>query len=185
MNKLDELMELNKSVDTIINSAMEDNKKTEEEIIATKIELWNKMWDDIDAWYNKGYVNAAINNISNSSINTMYGYKDSSLDNYRTADIKLYKHPSMMPKPWVYLDVIGGHKRIERDDYSLFKHEYHGKCITVLLLNWEKTKNKIEQKLVNSIAENIKRKTKATEDIINNNNTTLEALKSVLKGENK
>ena len=63
MNKLDELMELNKSVDTIINSAMEDNKKTEEEIIATKIELWNKMWDDIDAWYNKGYVNAAINNI--------------------------------------------------------------------------------------------------------------------------
>ena len=29
MNKLDELMELNKSVDTIINSAMEDNKKTE------------------------------------------------------------------------------------------------------------------------------------------------------------
>ena len=54
MNKLDELMELNKSVDTIINSAMEDNKKTEEEIIATKIELWNKMWDDIDTKIKRG-----------------------------------------------------------------------------------------------------------------------------------
>lgn len=185
MNKLDELMELNKSVDTIINSAMEDNKRTEKEITATKIELWNKMWDDIDAWYDKGYIDAAINNINNSSIDIGYGYRDYGIYNYKTADIKLYKHPSMMFNPWVYLDVIGGHTRIERADYSLINHEYHGKCITVLLLSWEKTKDKIEQELVNSIAENIKRKTKETEAIINNNNATLEALKSILGEEDK
>ena len=39
MNKLDELMEMNKSVDTIINSAMEDNKRTEEEIRGEKISV--------------------------------------------------------------------------------------------------------------------------------------------------
>ena len=76
MNKLDELMEMNKSVDTIINSAMEDNKRTEEEITATKIELWNKMWDDIDTWYDKGYVDVALANYSYNSINIPYGYSD-------------------------------------------------------------------------------------------------------------
>ena len=179
MNKLDELMELNKSVDTIINSAMEDNKKTEAEITATKVELWNKMWDDIDTWYNKGYVDAALANFPCNSINIPYGYSDIYSISWQTKyEIKLYNNR-------VYLDVIGGHTRIERADCFLINHEYNGKCVTVLLLSWEKTKDKIEQELVNSIAENIKRKTKETEDIINNNNATLEALKFVLKGENK
>ena len=181
MNKLDELMELNKSVDTIINSAMEDNKKTEAEITATKIELWNKMWDDIDAWYNKGYVDVAIRN--KYSIDTPYGYSD--IYSYGTYDIKLYKYQYAPFDPYVLLDVIGGHTKIERNNYILINHEYHDKCITALLLNWENTKNKIEQKLINSIAENIKRKTKETEDTINNNNATLEALKTILGEEDK
>ena len=179
MNKLDELMELNKSVDTIINSAMEDNKKTETEITATKIELWNKMWDDIDTWYDKGYVDVALANYSYNSINIPYGYSDIYSISWQTKyQIKLHDNK-------VYLDVIGGHTRIERDDYSLINHEYHGKCITVLLLSWEEIKSKIEQELVNAIAENIKRKTKETEDIINNNNATLEALKIILGEEDK
>lgn len=179
MNKLDELMELNKSVDTIINSAMEDNKRTEKEITATKIELWNKMWDDIDAWYNKGYVDVALANYSYNSINIPYGYSDIYSISWQTKyQIKLHDNK-------VYLDVIGGHTRIERADYSLINHEYHGKCITALLLSWEEIKDKIEQELVNAIAENIKRKTKETEDIINNNNATLKALKIILGEENK
>jgi len=171
MNKLDELMELNKSVDIIINSAMEDNKKTEAEIATTKIELWNKMWDDIDAWYNKGYVDAALANFPYNSINIPYGYSDIYSISWQTKyQIKLYDNK-------VYLDVIGGHTRIERADYSLINHEYHDKCITVLLLSWEKTKDKIEQELVDLIAENIKRKTKETENTINYNNSLLKALK--------
>lgn len=171
MNKLDELMELNKSVDTIINSAMEDNKRTEAEITVTKIELWNKMWDDIDTWYNKGYVDVALANFSYNSINIPYGYSDIySISWQRKYQIKLYDNK-------VYLDVIGGHTRIERDDYSLINHEYHGKCITVLLLSWKKTKDKIEQELINLIVENIKRKTKETEGTINYNNSLLKALK--------
>lgn len=175
MNKLDELMELNKSVDVIINSAMEDNKKIEAEITATKVELWNKMWDDIDIWYNKGYVDVAIQN--KYSIDTPYGYGDKSLYIYRTYDIKLYKYQYAPFSPYVLLDVFGGHTKIERNDYSLINHEYHGKCITTLLLSWENTKNKIEQKLTNSIAENIKRKTKEAENTINYNNSLLKALK--------
>jgi len=179
MTKLDELMELNKAVDVIINSAKKDNEKTEKEIVATKIELWNKMWDDIEEWYRKGYVDAAVADFPYNSINIPYGYSDIySISWQRKYEIKLYNNR-------VYLDVIGGHTGIKRDDYSLINHEYHGKCITVLLLSWKKTKDKIEQELVNSIAENIKRKTRATENIINNNNATFEALKSVLKGEDK
>lgn len=179
MNKLDELMEMNKSVDTIINSAMEDNKRTEKEITATKIELWHKMWDDIDTWYNKGYVDVALANYSYNSINIPYGYSDIYSISWQTKyQIKLYDNK-------IYLDVIGGHTRIERDDYSLINHKYHGKCITALLLSWEKIKDEIEQELVNAIAENIKRKTKETENIINNNNATLEALKIILGEEDK
>lgn len=179
MTKLDELMELNKSVDTIIASAMEDNQRVEAEIVATEIELWYKMWDDIEEWYRKGYVDAALTNFPYSSINIPYGYSDIYSISWQTKyEIKLYDNR-------VYLDVIGGHTRIEKDDYSLINHEYHGKCITVLLLSWEKTKDKIEQELINSIAKNIKRKTKETENTINNNNATLEALKFVLKGEDK
>lgn len=179
MTKLDELMELNKAVDVIINSAKKDNEKTEKEIVATEIELWNKMWNDIEEWYRKGYVDAALANFPYSSINISYGYSDIYSISWQTKyEIKLYDNR-------VYLDVIGGHTRIERDDYSLINHEYHGKCITVLLLSWEKTKDKIEQELINSIAKNIKRKTKETENTINNNNATLEALKFVLKGEDK
>ena len=74
MTKLEELMELNNSVDTIIASAMEDNKRVEAEIVTTEIELWNKMWDDIEEWYNKGYVDAAID--IHSSIEIPYGYRD-------------------------------------------------------------------------------------------------------------
>lgn len=171
MNKLDKLMELNKSVDTIINSAMEDNKRTEKEIATTKIELWNKMWDDIDAWYSKGYVDAALANFPYNSINIPYGYSDIYSISWQTKyQIKLYDNK-------IYLDVIGGHTRIERDDYSLINHEYHGKCITVLLLSWKKTKDKIEQELINLIVENIKRKTKETEGTINYNNSLLKALK--------
>lgn len=179
MNKLDELMELNKSVDVIINSAMEDNKKTEAEITATKVELWNKMWDDIDIWYNKGCINVALENSSYNSINIPYGYSDIySISWQMNYEIKLHNNN-------VYLDIIGGHTKIERHDYRLINHEYHDKCITALLLSWENTKNKIEQKLTNLIAENIKRKTKETENTINNNNATLEALKIILGEENK
>jgi hypothetical protein len=174
MTKLDELMELNRSVDTIIASAMKDNKRTEAEIVTTEIELWNKMWDDIEEWYNKGYVEAALANFPYNSINIPYGYSDIySISWQRKYEIKLYNNR-------VYLDVIGGHTEIKRDDYSLINHEYHGKCITVLLLSWKKIKDKIEQELVNSIAENIKRKTRATEGTINYNNSLLKAL----KGEN-
>lgn len=181
MSKLDELMELNKSVDTIINSAMEDNKKTEAEITATKVELWNKMWDDIDTWYNKGYVDAAIRN--KYSIDTPYGYSDKSLYGYKTYDIKLYKYQYAPFNPHVYLDVIGGHTKIERYDYSLINHEYHDKCVTALLLSWGNTKNKIEQKLADLVAKAIKEKTKKTESKINYNNTLLEALKNITEEE--
>lgn len=174
MTKLDELMELNKAVDVIINSAKKDNEKTEKEIVATEIELWNKMWNDIEEWYRKGYVDAALANFPYSSINIPYGYSDIYSISWQTKyEIKLYDNR-------VYLDVIGGHTRIEKDDYSLINHEYHGKCITVLLLSWEKTKDKIEQELESLIADNIKRKTKETENAINYNNSLLKAL----KGEN-
>lgn len=178
MTKLDELIELNKSVDTIIASAMEDNKRVETEIVATEIELWNKMWDDIEGWYNKGYIDAALARYN--SINIPYGYSDIYSISWQTKyEIKLYDNK-------VYLDVIGGHTEIKRDDgYTLINHIHHGKCVTELLLNWEKTKDKIERKLESFIAENIKRKTKKTENIINNNNATLEALKTILEEENK
>lgn len=172
MIKLDELMELNKSVDTIIASAMEDNKRVEAEIVATEIELWNKMWDDIEEWYNKGYIDAALENFPYNSINIPYGYSDIYSISWQTKyEIKLYNNK-------VYLDVIGGHTEIKRDDdYTLINHIYHSKCVIELLLNWEKTKDKIEQKLEGLIAENIKRKTKEAENTINYNNSLLKALK--------
>lgn len=172
MTKLEELMELNNSVDTIIASAMEDNKRVEAEITATEIVLWNKMWDDIEEWYNKGYVEAALANFPYYSIDIPYGYSDIYSISWQTKyEIKLYDNK-------VYLDVIGGHIEIKRDnDYTLINHIYYGKCITELLLNWKKTKNEIEQKLVDSIAKNIKRKTKETENTINYNNSLLKALK--------
>lgn len=175
MTKLDELMELNRAVDVIINSAMEDNERVEAEIFATEIEQWNKMWDDIEEWYNKGYINAALANFPYNSINIPYGYSDIYSISWQTKyEIKLHNDK-------VYLDVIGGHTEIKRDDdYTLINHIYHSKCITELLLNWEKTKDKIEQKLESLIAENIKRKTKETENTINYNNSLLKAL----KGEN-
>lgn len=174
MSKLDELMELNKSVDTIIASAMQDNERVETEIVATEIEQWNKMWDDIEKWYNKGYIDAASANIPYNSINIPYGYSDIYSISWQTKyEIKLYDNK-------VYLDVIGGHTEIKRDDYTLINHIHHGKCVTELLLNWGKTKDKIEHKLESLIAENIKRKTKETENTINYNNSLLKAL----KGEN-
>ena len=162
MTKLEELMELNNSVDTIIASAMEDNKRVEAEITAT----------DIEEWYNKGYVEAALANFPYYSIDIPYGYSDIYSISWQTKyEIKLYDNK-------VYLDVIGGHIEIKRDnDYTLINHIYYGKCITELLLNWKKTKNEIEQKLVDSIAKNIKRKTKETENTINYNNSLLKALK--------
>ena len=169
MTKLEELMKLNNSVDTIIASAMEDNKRVEAEITATEIVLWNKMWDDIEEWYNKGYVEAAVNIYS--SIEIPYGYHDRTAWNYY---IKLYKHQYHMP--CIYLDISGGHREIKRIDYFT-AHEKYCKHITTLLLNWKKTKNEIEQKLVDSIAENIKRKTKKTENTINYNSSLLKALK--------
>ena len=169
MTKLEELMELNNSVDTIIASAMEDNKRVEAEIVTTEIELWNKMWDDIEEWYNKGYVDAAID--IHSSIEIPYGYRDRTIWIYY---IKLYKHQYHMP--CIYLDISGGHREIKRIDYFT-AHEKYCKHITTLLLNWKKTKNEIEQKLVDSIAENIKRKTKKTENTINYNSSLLKALK--------
>lgn len=169
MSKLDELMKLNKSIDVIINSAMEDNKKVEAEIVTTEIELWNKMWDDIEEWYNKGYVDAALD--INSSIEIPYGYYDGTIFTYC---IKLYRFQYHMP--CIYLDISGGHREIKRIDYFT-AHEKYCEHITTLLLNWKKTKNEIEQKLVDSIAENIKRKTKKTEDTINYNNSLLKALK--------
>lgn len=174
MTKLDELMELSKSVDTIIASAMEDNERVEAEIVATEIEQWNKMWDDIEKWYNKGYIDAALA-FPYNSINIPYGYSDIYSISWQTKyEIKLHNDK-------VYLDVIGGHTEIKRDDdYTLINHIYHSKCVTELLLNWEKTKDKIEQKLESLIAENIKRKTKETENTINYNNSLLKAL----KGEN-
>lgn len=172
MTKLDELMELNKSVDTIIASAMEDNERVEAEIFATEIEQWSKMWNDIEEWYNKGYVDAAID--IHSLIEIPYGYRDQTIWIYY---IKLYKRQYHMP--CVYLDISGGHREIKRTEY-LIAHEYFSEHITKLLLNWKETKNKIEQELINSIAENIKRKTKETENTINYNNSLLKAL----KGEN-
>lgn len=179
MTKLDELMELNKSIDVIINSAMEENKKVKAEIAATKIELWNKMWDDIEEWYNKGYIDAAISDINSSlsSLDIPYGYYDRTV---RTYKIKIFKR-AYGCRPLVYLDVCGGHTEIKReDDFSLINHIYHSKHVTALLLNWSKTKDKIEQKLENLIVENIKRKTKETENTISYNNSLLKAL----KGEN-
>lgn len=174
MTKLDELMELNKSVDTIIASAMQDNERVEAEIVTTEIGQWNKMWDDIEEWYRKGYIDAALTNIPCYSINIPYGYSDIYSISWQTKyEIKLYNNK-------VYLDVIGGHTEIKRDDYTLINHIHHNKCVTELLLNWEKTKDKIEQKLESLIAENIKRKTKETENAINYNNSLLKAL----KGEN-
>lgn len=172
MTKLEELMELNNSVDIIIASAMEDNKRIEAEITATEIELWNKMWDDIEEWYNKGYIEAALANFPYYSIDIPYGYSDIySISWQRKYEIKLYDNK-------VYLDVIGGHIEIKRDDdYTLINHIYYSKCITELLLNWGKTKDKIEQKLESLIAENIKRKTKETKNTINHNNSLLKALK--------
>ena len=178
MTKLDELMELNKSVDTIIASAMEDNERVEAEIVATEIEQWNKMWDDIEEWYNKGYIDAAISNI-NSCLGISYGYYDYE-EIARSYKIKIFKR-AHSHYPLVYLDVCGGHTEIKRDDdFSLINHIYHSKHVTALLLNWGKTKDRIEQKLESLIAENIKRKTKETENTINYNNSLLKAL----KGEN-
>ena len=178
MTKLDELMELNKSVDTIIASAMEDNERVEAEIVATEIEQWSKMWDDIEEWYNKGYIDAAINNI-NSFLGISYGYYDYE-EIARSYKIKIFKRVHSR-YPLVYLDVCGGHTEIKRDDdFALINHIYHSKHVTALLLNWGKTKNRIEQKLESLIAENIKRKTKETENTINYNNSLLKAL----KGEN-
>ena len=174
MTKLDELMELNKSVDTIINSAMEDKKRTEKEITATKIELWNKMWDDIEEWYNKGYVDIIKDH--GIILEVPYGYYDRTVWTYC---IKLCKHT--YKTPCIYLDMGGGHTEIKRyHGLSLINNECWGEYITTLLLNWEKTKDKIEQKLESLIAENIKRKTKETENIINYNNSLLKSL----KGEN-
>lgn len=172
MTKLDELMELNKSVDTIIASAMKDNERVEAEIVTTEIELWNKMWNDIEEWYNKGYVEAALANFPYYSIDIPYGYSDIYSISWQTKyEIKLYNNK-------VYLDVIGGHTEIKRDDdYTLINHIYHSKCVTELLFNWGKTKYKIEQKLESLIAENIKRKTKKTENAINYNASILKALK--------
>ena len=123
MAKLDELMELNRSVDTIIASAMKDNKKIETEIVATKIDLWNKMWDDINMWYSKGYVDAAIND-NHSSIEIPYGYYDRTI---RTYKIKLFKQ--MYHTPFVYLDTSGGHMEIKRTEEHLIVHEHFSEHI--------------------------------------------------------
>ena len=128
MTKLDELMELNKSVDTIINSAMEDKKRTEKEITATKIELWNKMWDDIEEWYNKGYVDIIKDH--GIILEVPYGYYDRTVWTYC---IKLCKHT--YKTPCIYLDMGGGHTEIKRyHGLSLINNECWGEYITTLLL---------------------------------------------------
>lgn len=177
MTKLDELMELNRAVDVIINSAKKDNEKTEKEIVATEIELWNKMWDDIEEWYRKGYID--IINDHGIILEVPYGYYDRTVWTYC---IKLYKHT--YKTPCIYLDMGGGHTEIKRyHGLSLINNERWGEYITALLLNWEKTKNKIEQKLTDLIAKAIKEKTKKTESKINYNNTLLEALKNITEEE--
>ena len=174
MTKLDELMELNKSVDTIIASAMENNERVEAEIVATEIEQWNKMWDDIEEWYKKGYVD--IINDHGLILEIPYGYYDRTVWTYC---IKLYKHT--YKTPCIYLDMGNGHTEIKRfHGLSLINDECWGEYITALLLNWEKTKNKIELKLTDLVAKAIKEKTKETENIINYNNSLLKTL----KGEN-
>lgn len=177
MTKLDELMELNKSVDTIIASAMEDNKRVEAEIVATKIEQWSKMWDDIEEWYRKGYVDIIKDH--GIILEVPYGYYDRTVWTYC---IKLYKHA--YKTPCIYLDMGGGHTEIKRyHGLSLINNECWGEYITALLLNWGETKNKIEQKLADLVAKAIKEKTKKTESKINYNNTLLEALKNITEGE--
>ena len=174
MTKLDELMELNKSVDTIIASAMKDNERVKAEIVATEIEQWNKMWDDIEEWYKKGYVD--IINDHGLILEIPYGYYDRTVWTYC---IKLYKHT--YKTPCIYLDMGNGHTEIKRfHGLSLINDECWGEYITALLLNWEKTKNKIELKLTDLVAKAIKEKTKETENIINYNNSLLKTL----KGEN-
>lgn len=174
MTKLDELMELNKSVDAIIASAMQDNERVEAEIVATEIEQWNKMWDDIEEWYNKGYVD--IINDHGVILEVPYGYYDRTVWTYC---IKLYKH--IYKTPCIYLDMGGGHTEIKRyHGLSLINDECWGEYITALLLNWEKTKNKIELKLTDLVAKAIKEKTKKIENTINYNNSLLKTL----KGEN-
>ena len=174
MTKLDELMELNKSVDTIIASAMKDNERVKAEIVATEIEQWNKMWDDIEEWYKKGYVD--IINDHGLILEIPYGYYDRTVWTYC---IKLYKHT--YKTPCIYLDMGNGHTEIKRfHGLSLINDKCWGEYITALLLNWEKTKNKIELKLTDLVAKAIKEKTKETENIINYNNSLLKTL----KGEN-
>ena len=179
MTKLDELMELNKAVDVIINSAKKDNEKTEKEIVATKIELWNKMWDDIEEWYDKGYIDIIEDH--GLILEVPYRYYDRTIWTYY---IKLYKRT--YKTPCIYLDMGDGHSEIKRyHGPSLINDECWGKYITALLLNWEKTKNKIEQKLTDLVAKAIKEKTKKAESKINYNNALLEALKNITEGEDK
>ena len=91
----------------------------------------------------------------------------------------LYKHT--YKTPCIYLDMGNGHTEIKRfHGLSLINDECWGEYITALLLNWEKTKNKIELKLTDLVAKAIKEKTKETENIINYNNSLLKTL----KGEN-
>ena len=129
MTKLDELMELNKSVDTIIASAMKDNERVKAEIVATEIEQWNKMWDDIEEWYKKGYVD--IINDHGLILEIPYGYYDRTVWTYC---IKLYKHT--YKTPCIYLDMGNGHTEIKRfHGLSLINDECWGEYITALLLN--------------------------------------------------
>ncbi|HAH18505.1 MAG TPA: hypothetical protein DCL29_05820 [Eubacterium sp.] len=178
MTKLDELMELNKSIDVIINSAMEENKKIEAEIAATKIELWNRMWGDIEAWYRKGYIDVIKDN--GLILEIPYGYYDRTIWTY---NIKLYKH--FYKTPCVYLDISGGHTEIKRCYSSMINDTSWSKYITALLLNWGKTKDKIEQELTDLVAKSIKEKTKKTEDKINYINSLAEALKNISEEKDK
>lgn len=177
MTKLEELMELNNSVDTIIASAMEDNKRVEAEITATEIVLWNKMWDDIEEWYNKGYVEAALGDDIDGCINV--GMELSS-PKYKRAIFTIRFYNSIC----VNYSFLGCttyiYKKGYEDEKIKRKNTFYNEGFITLLLYWDKIKTNIEKELEKNIAENIKRKTKETENTINYNNSLLKTL----KGEN-
>ena len=181
MNKLDELMELSKAIDVIIEAAEMENERTVTSITEIEEVLWNEMWNDIDKMYEKYLPICCLSTHSfTDCISTVYWQERTPSRGLSTYFIRLYKDEIRDKVVITFWN--GGYSGY--GEYVITRETFNNKntmkwlgiYVTNLLINWSKVKAKLEENIANQMAKSIKEKANKTKNKIEQDNDVLDKL---------